>query len=164
MTRLRVYQTWLHERSRREGGSDSRSRPGDGRQRPRFTKGVCNKGGFQGQGAMDTTELQSPLWKTSCWKPRQREQGSVAVSGHSLPLNFWVENGVCNKGACDCVASVEPSLLKPPLLQTPFVNHECMDMWNLNGLHYTACPHYTKTLLYCLHEQLPYPISGSFAL
>ena len=35
-----------------------------------FTKGVCNKGGFNKQGAVETTELQTPLLQTSFGSPK----------------------------------------------------------------------------------------------
>ena len=61
-----------------------------------------------------TTGLRSP-----CCSCRVGSR-TPCVGFGSKDLGF--PNGVCNKGLCDSVVSMEPCVLKPPLLQTPFVN------------------------------------------
>ena len=41
--------------------------------------------------------------------------------------------GVRNKGVCNAVVFMEPYLLKPPLLQTPWVKH-CFseELWSID--------------------------------
>ena len=59
-------------------------------------------------------------------------------------------DGVCNKGACNSIASTVPSVWEPPLLQTPCVNPEDLSprrgqSQDLESEHYSHSHSYGTT-------------------